>query len=92
MADADIKEELVLKICHCVDRFGPNRRWQVDTFVKVMCLAGNFVQDETRAHFCQIVGSTPALHSYVVFKMYHSMQENISQEALVICGIWVLGE
>eukprot|EP00392_Amoebophrya_sp_AT5.2_P003401 g3406.t1 len=84
--------ELVLKICHCVDRFGPNRRWQIDTLVKVMCLAGNFVQEETRSQFCQIVGSSPPLHEYVAHKVYFSIQENLNQEAMVLTGVWVIGE
>ncbi|CAD7973183.1 unnamed protein product [Amoebophrya sp. A25] len=92
VADADVKEELVLKICHCVDRFGPNRRWQVDTLVKVMCLAGNYVQEETRSHFCQIVGASAPLHTYVAHKVYFSIQENMNQEAMVLTGIWCIGE
>ncbi|CAD7973073.1 unnamed protein product [Amoebophrya sp. A120] len=92
VADADVKEELVLKICHCVDRFGPNRRWQIDTLVKVMCLAGNYVQEETRSHFCQIVGSSPPLHEYVAHKVFFSIQENLNQEAMVLTGVWCIGE
>ena len=92
VADADVKEELVLKICMCVDRFGPNRRWQIDTLVKVMCLAGNFVQEETRSQFCQIVGSSPPLQAYVAHKCFYSIGENMSQESLVLCGVWCRGE
>jgi len=83
---------LVLKICMCVDRFGPNRRWQIDTLVKVMCLAGNYVQEETRSQFCQIVGSSPPLQAYVAHKCFYSITDNIGQESLVLCGVWCLGE
>ena len=32
------QEELCSKICMAVEKFSPNRRWQIDTLIKVMCL------------------------------------------------------
>jgi len=92
VADTDFKEELCSRICLAVEKFSPNRRWQIDTLIKVMCLGGNFVKDAQREKFCKVVASTPELHSYTVIKLYFNMKESLVQEALVHVGVWCLGE
>lgn len=92
VAETDFKEDLCSKLCMAVDRYSPNRRWQVDTLIKVMCLGGNFVKDVQREKFCRVVASTPELHAYTVIKLYFNMKESLSQEALVNVGVWCLGE
>lgn len=92
VAEADFKEELCSKICMAVEKFSPNRRWQIDTLIKVMCLGGNYVKEAQREKFCRVVAATPELHSYTVIKLYFNMKESLSQEALVHVGVWCLGE
>ena len=92
VAEPDFKEELCSKICMAVEKFSPNRRWQIDTLIKVMCLGGNFVKEQQREKFCRVVAATPELHSYTVIKLYFNMKESLSQEALVHVGVWCLGE
>eukprot|EP00397_Hematodinium_sp_SG-2012_P004003 GEMP01004013.1.p1 GENE.GEMP01004013.1~~GEMP01004013.1.p1 ORF type:complete len:860 (+),score=180.19 GEMP01004013.1:211-2790(+) len=92
VADLEFKEDLVSKICLCVDRYSPNKQWQIDTLIKVMCLAGNFVREEVRSKFCTLVAATPQLHLYTVHKIFLNVKDNLSQEALVIAGIWCVGE
>jgi len=92
VAEPSFKEDLCGRLCMVVDRYSPNRRWQIDTLIKIMCLGGNHVKDEQCEKFCRVVASTPDLHSYAVIKLYFNMKESISQEALVHVGIWCLGE
>jgi len=92
VADTDFKEELCSRICMAVEKYSPNRRWQIDTLIKVMCLGGNFVKEQQREKFCKVVASTPELHSYTVIKLYFNMKESLTQEALVHVGVWCLGE
>jgi len=92
VADTDFKEELCSRICMAVEKYSPDRRWQIDTIIKVMCLGGNYVKDEQREKFCKAVASTPELHSYTVIKLYFNMKESLTQEALVHVGVWCLGE
>jgi len=92
VADQDFKEELCSRICLAVEKYSPDRRWQLDTLIKVMCLGGNFVKEPQREKFCRTVASTPDLHSYTVIKLYFNMKESLAQEALVHVGIWCLGE
>jgi len=91
-AETAFKEELCSRICDAVQKYAPNRRWQIDTLIKVMCLAGNYVKEEQRETFCRVVASTPELHSYAVIKLYFNMKEGLTQGALVHVGVWCLGE
>merc|ERR1711920_834189 len=92
VAEKDFKEQLCGKICIAIAKFAPNRRWQIDTLIKVMCVGGNYMPDEPREAFCKAVAATPELYGYTVIKIYFNMKETISQEALVHVGVWCLGE
>jgi AP-1 complex subunit gamma-1 len=92
VAEKDFKEQLCGKICIAIAKYAPNRRWQIDTLIKVMCVGGNYMPDEPREAFCTAVAATPELYGYTVIKIYFNMKETISQEALVHVGVWCLGE
>lgn len=92
VSDNEFKEDLCMRICHVVERYAPSRRWQIDTLIKVMCAAGNFVQEESREKFCSVIAASPQLHSYTVIKLYFNMKESLTQEALVHVGVWCIGE
>jgi len=92
-AESDgFKDDLVMRICACIEQHAPNRRWQVDNLIRVMCLAGDMVPPDVRSMFCHIVASTPELHAYTVHKLYFSLTNNAAQEALQHVGIWCVGE
>lgn len=54
--------------------------------------AGNHVTDAILADFIRLISSTPELHGYAVLKLYASLREDTSQEALVLAGVWAIGE
>eukprot|EP00922_Rhytidocystis_sp_ex-Travisia-forbesii_P008664 GHVS01012684.1.p1 GENE.GHVS01012684.1~~GHVS01012684.1.p1 ORF type:complete len:474 (+),score=54.01 GHVS01012684.1:474-1895(+) len=91
-ADADFKDDLVMKICMAVDKYAPTRRWHIDTMIKVMCLAGNFVQAEVRDVLIQLIMSSSELHAYAVMKLFYAMKDNQSQIRLVETALWCVGE
>lgn len=39
-AEKEFKEELAQKICRAVEKHAPNKKWQLDTVLKVLTLAG----------------------------------------------------
>jgi AP-1 complex subunit gamma-1 len=91
-ADKSFQEDICSKICAAVAKFSPNRRWQIDTLIKVMCIGGNAMTEDAREAFCQVVEATPELHGYTVIKLFFNMKETIQQDALVHVGVWCLGE
>jgi AP-1 complex subunit gamma-1 len=58
----------------------------------MLCLAGNFISDEISSSIINLIISTEELHIYSVHKLYIAMKSNMSQEALMKVGIYILGE
>jgi len=48
VADEDFKPDLTAKICTLIQRFAPDRRWQIDSLLQVLVQAGAHVKDEVR--------------------------------------------
>ena len=48
VSDADFKPDLTSKICTLIQRFAPDRRWQIDNLLQVMVQSGAHVKEEVR--------------------------------------------
>ncbi|KAG0835843.1 hypothetical protein G6F26_003998 [Rhizopus arrhizus] len=92
VADTEFKQGMTTKIFLAAERFAPNKRWHIDTMLRVLKLAGNHVREEVLAGFIGIVANTSELHQYTVQKLYGALKQDISQESLVLAGVWVIGE
>jgi len=92
IADAEFKQSMTIKISLAAMKFAPNRRWHIDTILRVLKLAGNYVREENLAGFIRLVAQSSELHQYTVQKLYSALKSDISQEALVLAGVWVIGE
>ncbi|OZJ06718.1 AP-1 complex subunit gamma-1 [Bifiguratus adelaidae] len=92
VADNEFKQNMTTKLCLAADRFAPNKRWHIDTVLRVLKLAGNYIREEILAGFIRLVAQSSDLHQYAVQKLYTALKNDISQEALVLAGVWVIGE
>ncbi|KAF9129646.1 clathrin associated protein complex large subunit [Mortierella sp. 14UC] len=92
IADNEFKPSMTTKICLAAERFAPNKRWHIDTVLRVLKLAGNYVREEMLAAFIRLVTQTSELQGYTVQKLYSALKEDISQESLTLAGVWVIGE
>lgn len=92
VADSEFKQSMTIKISLAATKFAPNKRWHIDTILRVLKLAGNFVREENLAGFIRLVAQSSDLHQYTVQKLYSALKSDISQEALVLAGVWVIGE
>ncbi|KAG0271119.1 clathrin associated protein complex large subunit, partial [Linnemannia exigua] len=86
------KPSMTTKICLAAERFAPNKRWHIDTVLRVLKLAGNYVREEMLAAFIRLITQTSELQGYTVQKLYSALKEDISQESLTLAGVWVIGE
>eukprot|EP01097_Dermamoeba_algensis_P002935 TRINITY_DN2169_c0_g1_i1.p1 TRINITY_DN2169_c0_g1~~TRINITY_DN2169_c0_g1_i1.p1 ORF type:complete len:918 (-),score=256.83 TRINITY_DN2169_c0_g1_i1:213-2966(-) len=91
-ADTEIKPELVTKICVLAERYAPNLRWRLDTLLRVLSLAGNFIPDDAFANLVALVGQNADLQPYAVQKLYVLMTKELIQQPLVQLGVWSIGE
>ena len=92
VADTEFKPIMTSQIGIAADRFAPNRQWHVDTMLRVLKLAGNYVKEQILSSFVRLIATTPDLQTYSVQKLYASLNEDITQEGLTLAGTWVIGE
>ena len=92
VSDNEFKSGLTAQISFAAERFAPNKRWHIDTILRMLKLAGNYVKEEVLAAFIRLVSHTPELQLYTVQKLYSALLEDVSQEALTLAGIWTIGE
>jgi AP-1 complex subunit gamma-1 len=92
IADTEFKLSMTSQICIAADRYAPNKRWHVDTVLRVLKLAGGYVREEILSSFIRLVGLTPELQMYTTQKLYASLKDDITQEGLTIAGVWCIAE
>ena len=92
VADNEFKPVMTSQIGIAADRFAPNKRWHVDTMLRVLKLAGNYVKEQILSSFVRLIATTPELQTYSAQKLYAALKEDISQEALTLAATWVIGE
>ena len=92
VADAEFKPIMTTQIGIAADRYAPNRRWHIDTMLRVVKLAGNFVKEQILSSFIRLIATSPDLQTYGVQKLYAALKSDITQEALTLAGTWVIGE
>lgn len=92
VADNEFKPIMTSQIGIAADRFAPNKRWHVDTMLRVLKLAGNYVKEQILSSFVRLIATTPDLQTYCAQKLYAALRDDISQEGLNLAGAWVIGE
>ncbi|KAI9138849.1 putative AP-1 adaptor complex subunit gamma [Paraphysoderma sedebokerense] len=92
IADVEFKTSMVAKLFDVAKWYAPNRRWHLDTLIRVLKLAGSYTPEALLSQFIRLVTNTPELQGYAVHKLYHSLKADMSQEALVLAGVWCIGE
>jgi AP-1 complex subunit gamma-1 len=92
VADNEFKPVMTTQIGIAADRFAPNKRWHIDTMLRVLKLAGSYVKEQILSSFVRLIATTPELQTYAVQKLYASLKEDITQEGLTLSATWVIGE
>ena len=92
VADNEFKPIMTSQIGVAADRYAPNKRWHVDTIIRVLKLAGNYVKEQILSSFVRLIATSLDQQIYCVQKLYASLKEDITQEGLTLAGAWVIGE
>lgn len=92
VADNEFKLGLTTQICLAAERYAPDKRWHIDTMLRVLQVAGNHVRDEVMSSFIRLVCHTVELQSYTVSRLFRALQADVSQESLTLVAVWILGE
>ncbi|KAK3940793.1 adaptin N terminal region-domain-containing protein [Diplogelasinospora grovesii] len=92
VADNEFKPTMTTQIGLAADRYAPNKRWHIDTMLRVLTLAGNYVKEPILSSFIRLIATTPELQTYAVQKLYANLKKDITQESLTQAGAWSIGE
>ena len=97
IAEGDIKSSIASRICDFAGRYRPNKRWEVDTVMRVLRVAGAYVDQSTVNCFVKIVSTASAdLQQYAVRKLYNIIRLEgdlaLVQEGLLQVLGWCVGE
>jgi AP-1 complex subunit gamma-1 len=94
VSDVQFRPELTQKLCAVAERHAPNRRWHIDTMLRVISLAGAYVPEQVPHALIFIIGNTPELHSYAVYRAYDALsrQGTARHDTLTMVGVWCIGE
>lgn len=92
VADTEFKPTMTSQIGVAADKYAPNKRWHVDTMLRVLKLAGNHVKEQIMSSFIRLIATSPDLQQYSVQKLYANLKDDITQEGLTLAAAWVIGE
>ena len=92
VSDPEFKPNLTTQISLAAERYAPNKRWHIDTMLRCLKLAGNYVKEEILSGFIRLVADTPELQAYTASRLYQALEQDISQEGLTLAATWIIGE
>ncbi|KAH7102417.1 Adaptor protein complex AP-1 gamma subunit [Auriculariales sp. MPI-PUGE-AT-0066] len=92
VADTEFKLGMTTQVSLAAENFAPNKRWHIDTVLRVLTLAGNHVREEILSSFIRLVAHTPELQGYTTSKLFTALKADLSQDALTLSAVWVIGE
>eukprot|EP00106_Octopus_bimaculoides_P016729 XP_014784171.1 PREDICTED: AP-1 complex subunit gamma-1-like isoform X1 [Octopus bimaculoides] len=90
--DPEFKADCCSNIVLAAEKYAPNKRWHIDTVVKVLTTAGNSVRGDVVSILIQLIASTSNLHTYTVYQLYKAIGMDIEQQPLVQVASWCIGE
>ena len=94
VADASIREEMVLKIAILAEKYATDLRWYVDTILKLISISGDYVSDAIWHRVVQIVTNHPQgeLQSYAAATLFVAVSPHRCHETTVRVAAYMLGE
>jgi AP-1 complex subunit gamma-1 len=92
VADNEFKFGLTTQIWLAAERFAPNKRWHIDTTLRVLRTAGNYVREEILSAFIRLVAHTPELQFYTAQRLFSALSADLSQDSLTLAAVWIISE
>jgi AP-2 complex subunit alpha len=94
LADAAIREEMVLKIAILAEKYATDLRWYVDTILKLISISGDHVSDDIWHRVVQIVTNHPQgdLQAYTAATLLVAASPRRCHETAVRVAAYILGE
>nr|XP_023012502.1 AP-1 complex subunit gamma-1 isoform X2 [Leptinotarsa decemlineata]XP_023012503.1 AP-1 complex subunit gamma-1 isoform X2 [Leptinotarsa decemlineata]XP_023012504.1 AP-1 complex subunit gamma-1 isoform X2 [Leptinotarsa decemlineata]XP_023012505.1 AP-1 complex subunit gamma-1 isoform X2 [Leptinotarsa decemlineata] len=91
--DAEFKAHCSSSIVLSAEKYAPNKRWHLDTLLKVLVAAGNYVRDDVISSTIQLISETTSQQAYVTLQLYKALSEDLqNKQPLTQVAVWAIGE
>ncbi|XP_025076007.1 AP-1 complex subunit gamma-1-like isoform X3 [Pomacea canaliculata] len=90
--DPEFKADCCSNIVIAAAKYSPNKRWHIDTVMKILTSAGNYIRSDVVTITIQLIAETTSLHGYSVQQLFRAMQQDYTQQPLVQVASWCVGE
>lgn len=93
-ADDELTAICASNLCICAEKFASSPKSQIDTMIKVLTTAGNFVRDDVVGTLCQLISDNANLQTYCVKQLWFHIDsdELHTRQPLVQVAMWCIGE
>jgi AP-1 complex subunit gamma-1 len=97
ICENESKQQIGSQICEYAGNYRPNKRWEIDTIIRVLKVAGKYIDQIVVNHFVKLVTTGDSkVHQYSVQKLY-GLVKNCDEFCLLQVGllqvaIWCVGE
>lgn len=94
-SDDELKAICASNLCICAEKFASSPKSQIDTMIKILTTAGNYVRDDVVGTLCQLISDNPQLYAYCVRQLWLQLGDNDNlhtKQPLVQVAMWCIGE
>lgn len=92
-ADPEFKSQCSSNLFISAEMYAPSKRWHIDTMIKVLTLAGNYVIDDVVGNLIQLISESTTLHTYTVQQLWKQLMPDLAtKQPLVQVASWCIGE
>lgn len=93
-SDYEFKSICSSNLCICAEKYAPNTKWHIDTMIRVLTTAGNYVRDDVVGNLIQLISEASSLHAYAVQQLWLQLaiKDLENKQPLVQVAMWTIGE
>ncbi|XP_054165435.1 AP-1 complex subunit gamma-1-like isoform X2 [Oppia nitens] len=92
-ADPDFKSICSSNLCISAEKYSPGHKWHIDTIIKILTTAGNYIRDDVVGSLIELISVTTSLHSYAVQELFKQLTGDLeSKQPMIQVAMWALGE
>nr|CAD7589355.1 unnamed protein product [Timema genevievae] len=92
-ADPEFKAQCSSSIVNSAERFAPNKRWHLDTLLRVLVAAGNYVRDDVVSCTIQLISESTSQHGYIAEQLWRALEKDtLDRQPLIQVATWCIGE
>ncbi|KAK5644697.1 hypothetical protein RI129_005997 [Pyrocoelia pectoralis] len=92
-SEPEFKAPCSSSIVLAAERYAPNKRWHLDTLLKVLVAAGNYLRDDVISSTIQLISETTSQQAYITLQLWQALSEDkLDKQPLIQVAVWAIGE